>query len=157
MKTLSLQMEIINRKRTTVEAIGEFERRFSIQLPSLYIELLLDSNGGRPALPAFPISGLSLNPLGSVNFFFGLVPDYEVYDLTQIMSFFANRVPERVIPIAGNGGVDYICLDLRNSGERIVFWDHAHFWSTGEWRESDLYFIASSFEEFLKSLRANPY
>jgi hypothetical protein len=46
---------------------------------------------------------------------------------------------------------------MRDGRERVVLWDHRPFWGTGEWRESDLYHVADSFEEFLASLRPNPY
>jgi hypothetical protein len=157
MKQAVLPKVTESNRRTSQAAIDTFERRFRVKLPSMYVAFLLETNGGRPEKPTFPISGLALNPLGSVHFFFGLAPDLQVYDLTEIMIFFENRIPDGIVPIACNQGSDYVCLDLRNGGERVVFWDHAHFWSTGEWRESDLYFIANSFEEFLKSLRPNPY
>jgi SMI1-KNR4 cell-wall len=146
-----------NVRRTSRAAVGTFERRFQVVLPSLYAAFLLATNGGRPKKSAFPIQGLALNPLGNIQFFFGLAPELAVYDLTEIMAFFEARIPNDIVPIACNDGSDYVCLDLRNGGERVVFWDHAHFWSTGEWRANDLYFIANSFEEFLKSLRPNPY
>jgi SMI1 / KNR4 family (SUKH-1) len=146
-----------NSRPTSRDAIVAFQRRFQVTLPPIYIGFLLATNGGQPERPTFPIHGLALNPLGSVHCFFGLAPELTVYDLTEIMTFFENRVANGVVPIASNSGSDYICLDLRSNSERVVFWDHSHFWSTGEWRESDLYFIANSFEDFLKSLRPNPY
>ena len=60
------------------------------------------------------------------------------------------------LPVTAAG--DYVCLDLaRASRRRVAFWDKRHFWGTGEWREGDLYHVANSFEEFLASLRPNPY
>jgi SMI1-KNR4 cell-wall len=144
-------------RSTTPTAIEEFEGTFGLQLPELFKQFLLATNGGRPRNPSFPISGLASNPIGDVNFFFGIAPQMDVYDLQKIFKRFVGRIPNDMVPTGENGGVDYICLDLRNGGERVVFWDHAHFWSTGEWRESDLYFIAGSFDEFLTSLRPNPY
>ena len=60
------------------------------------------------------------------------------------------------VPIANQDLGSYICLDLRNGRQRVDFWDHRHFWSTGEWRERDLYHVADSFEEFLSLLRPKP-
>ena len=55
--------------------------------------------------------------------------------------------------IACTGLADYICLDLRNSQERVVFWDNRPFWGTGVWNEADLYPIANTVAEFFASLR----
>jgi SMI1-KNR4 cell-wall len=142
---------------TSRRAISEFERQYRVAFPRAYVGFLLATNGGRPENVVYPIEGLADNPLGDLHFFMGLAPRWEVFDLRRFLDMFADRIPTGVVPIAVNGGSDYVCLDLRSKGERVVFWDHAHFWSTGEWRESDLYFIAGSFEEFLKSLRPNPY
>lgn len=144
-------------RRTSRPAIEAFMQRFDLVLPGSYIKFLMETNGGRPVEPTFPVSGSQSSSLESVHFFFGLAPDYEGYDLTGKMSFFENKIPRNVVPIASTDTGDYICLDIKNQGERVVFWNQAYFWSTGEWRESDLYFIAGSFEEFLKLLRPNPF
>lgn len=157
MKRPSFPKMTENDRHTSQAALIAFERRFRVVLPSLYASFLIATNGGRPENSAFPIQGLALNPLGNIQFFFGLAHELAVYDLTLVMAFFEARIPSNIVPIACNDGSDYVCLDLRAGGERVVFWDHGHFWSTGEWRESDLYFIANSFEAFLKSLRPNPY
>jgi hypothetical protein len=94
---------------------------------------------------------MELNPHASVQVFFGI--DAASSDLAENYDFHAGRIPAEIVTIASNGGGNYICLDLRGGGEKIVFWDHRPFWRTGEWRESDLYHVADSFEEFLGSLR----
>ena len=153
-----MKVEMVHENPTTTrEAIASLEQQIGLILPSSYRAFLLSTNGGRPVLPTFPIVNLPLNPLGSVNHFFGITSNFEVYQLAWQHHFHEGRIPPGLLLIAGNAGSDFICLDLRNAKERVVFWDYAHFWSTGEWRESDLCFIANSFEEFLKSLRPNPY
>ena len=143
---------------TSQAAIENFERHHELKLPALYRQFLLTTNGGRPKNPVFPIRGMPLNPAGSIQLFFGVENrTWTVYDLSKTLDFYAGRIPHDIVPIAGNGGGDYICLDLRNGGERVAFWDNRHFWGTGEWRESDLYHVADSFAEFLASLRPNPY
>ena len=137
---------------TSERAIRDFEQQYGVRLPKVYVGFLLMTNGGRPNKLAYPIAGLA-----DVDFFMGLAPQSETFDLRRYLDIFAGRIPADFVLVGVNGGVDYICLDLRDGGERVVFWDHAHFWSTGEWREGDLYFIANSFQEFLTSLRPNPY
>lgn len=142
---------------TSTTAIDQLEALLGYNLPPLYRRFLLNSNGGRPAASLFPIVGLPLNEHGVINFFFGIAPQWPMYDLEKIFLLFQGRIPKGVLPIAENGGVDYICLDLRNGKCEVVYWDHRHFWGTGEWREGDLYKVSNSFAGFLASLRPNPY
>lgn len=152
---MSLKVTSANQP-TTADAIGGFERSRGVSFPSAYKEFLLTSNGGVPEAALFPIEGMALNPNGVVQAFFGIDAEWPTSDLAKVHDLFANGIPAGIVPIAGNGMGDYVCLDLRNGRERIAFWDKRHFWSTGEWRETDLYHIANSFGEFLASLRPNP-
>jgi hypothetical protein len=93
------------------------------------------------------------NPTGCIQCFFGFKKKIDVDNLSSNYDLYVGGLPHGIVPIAGNGGGDYVCLDLRNNQERVAFWDKRHFWGTGEWRESDLYDIASSFEDFLSSLK----
>jgi hypothetical protein len=142
---------------TSTAAIEAFERERGLALPALYKQFLLVTNGGRPTSPLFPIDGMALNPQGSIQFFLGVENrKWPVYDLAETHDWYAGGIPHGVVPIACTGMGDYICLDLRDGKERVAFWDHRHFWGTGEWRESDLYHVADSFAEFLASLRPDP-
>jgi hypothetical protein len=141
---------------TTPEAIAEFERSRGLALPALYKQFLLAANGGRPDLRVFPIKGMAFAPYGTLHFLHGLDARLPSYDLGKIFDRFKNGIPEGMVPIACTDGTGYICLDLRGGQERVAFWDNRHFWGTGEWRESDLYQIASSFLEFLGWLRPDP-
>jgi hypothetical protein len=138
---------------TSLATIEDFERKH-VLLPGLYKEFLLAANGGRPTSSIFPITGMALNPDGSIQFFFGIGNQrWPGYDLTNVLQELGDRIPSGIIPIATTDTGEYLCLDLREGGERVVFWDRVHFWGMGEWRESDLYHVADSFEEFLASLR----
>jgi hypothetical protein len=136
---------------TTLAAIDAFERERKLVLPQAYKKFLLATNGGVPNTPIFPIKGMELNPFGGVQSFLGI--DAPLSDLAENNDLYAGGIPANIVLIAGNGGGDYICLDLRDGGEKVVFWDKRPFWGAGEWRESDLYPVANSFEEFLASLR----
>lgn len=143
---------------TTSTAIEQFELERGLALPGLYKDFLLATNGGRPKSSVFPIEGMPLNPAGSIHFFFGIENlRWPVYDLAKTYDFFADRIPKSIVPIASDDFGSHICLDLRKGKNRVAFWDHRHFWGTSEWRESDLYHVADSFEQFLASLRPDPY
>jgi len=137
---------------TTEMAIAEFERGRGLKLPEAYREFLLFTNGGVPSNPTFPIAGLANNPLGDVQVFFGLGSKWPGTDLAEIYDRYGPGIPRGVVPVADNGGGDYVCLDLRNNEEKVAFWDKGHFWSTAEWREDDLYPVAPSFAAFLEVL-----
>lgn len=138
---------------TTVAAIAAFERDHDLVLPPLYREFLLATNGGPPEKTVFPVQGMPNNPDNIVQGFFGIGVPYHTNELAYPVDLYAGGIPHGVLPIAGNGGGDYLCLDLRAGTDRVAFWDKRHFWGTGEWRESDLYPVANSFAEFLAALR----
>jgi hypothetical protein len=77
-------------------------------------------------------------------------------ELAYAYDLYAGGLPRGIVPIAGDGSGNYVCLDLRKGTDRVAFWDKRHFWGAGEWRESDLYHVASSFEEFLGFLCLHP-
>jgi hypothetical protein len=136
----------------TNRMIEEFEAPRNLKLPKLYCQFLKSTNGGIPDKDTYPISGMPNNPEGGIQCFFGFLKELEVDTINWNYDLYAGGFPHGIVPIAGNGGGDYVCLDLRNGGERVAFWNKRHFWGTGEWREKDLYPIADSFEQFLASL-----
>ena len=133
--------------------ISAFENKNNIKLPDLYRQFLKQTNGGRPDRDKYPIVGLANNPFGGIQTFFGFNKLCDVDNLSNNYDFYSDKIPHGVLLIAGNGGGDYVCLDLRSGKERVVFWDNRHFWGTGEWREIDLYRIADNFAEFTRALR----
>lgn len=142
---------------TTLAAIEDFERERGLTLPRLYKEFLLATNGGSPKNPAFPIQGMPDRKFETIQAFLGIGVRVPTSELAYAHDLYSGGIPQGIVPIAGNGGGDYMCLDLRNGKERIAFWDLRHFWGTGEWRESDFYHVANSFAEFLALLQPNPY
>ena len=142
---------------TTMTAIRNFEGERGIALPNSYREFLLASNGGVPLKSSFPLSGAGNRTWETVQVFFGVGVRWPTTELAYAYDLYAGGLAHGVVPIAGNGAGDYVCLDLRHGGERVAFWDQRHFWGTGEWREVDLYHVADSFAEFIASLRPSPY
>ena len=137
--------------------IDEFERARDIKLPLEYREFLLNTNGGVPNDVVYPIEGFQLNPFGGLQIFFGVDTGISYASLEVVLDMYAGGIPQGVIPIADNGGGDYVCIDLRRGMSKIVFWDKRPYWSTGLWREEDLYPVADSFSSFLGALRPNPH
>ena len=144
-------------RQTTSSEIESFQRKRHLQLPQTYLQFLLATNGGVPHVTVFPITGMPLNPTGSVQTFLGIGCREPTDDLAYAYDLYAAGFPHGIVPIAHSGSGDLICLDLRRDSNRVAYWDKAHFWSTGEWRESDLYHIADSFEKFVAGLTPDPY
>jgi SMI1 / KNR4 family (SUKH-1) len=132
--------------------INDFEKSRQIKLPDLYRNFLKTTNGGIPDRKKYPIVGMLDNPFGGIQCFFGFGKQIEVDLLEYNYDLYVGGFPHGIVPIAANGSGDYVCLDLRNGDDRVAFWDKRHFWGTGKWRESDLYHVADSFEDFLRSL-----
>lgn len=143
--------------QTSSAAIEDFERRRDLALPGSYKEFLLATNGGIPATPAFPVEGIPRTRIWVIQAFFGVGVREPTNELSYGYDLYAGGIPGGIVPIASDGMGNYVCLDMRKGADRVAFWDKRHFWGTGEWRESDLYHVANSFEEFLASLRPNPY
>ena len=155
---MSLQMDPEYRNPPTTEtAIKDFAEVRKLSLPKSYIEFLLQFNGGRPTTPNFPVSGYPNAPTWDVRTLLGIGTTHETTELAYNFDLYEGGFPTGIIPIAIDDGINYVCLDLRNGADRVAFWDKRHFWGTGEWRESDLYHVADSFDAFLESLKPSPY
>lgn len=129
-----------------------FAQRHGIHFPKAYEKFLLNTNGGQPVPSAFPIEGLSGNPSGVVQAFFGLKANVGTEDLENNLLELGESVPKGILPIAGTEGDDFLVLDLRQTGAPIMFWDRRKFWGSNVWNESDLYPVANNFETLLSEL-----
>lgn len=136
--------------------ITSFEERHRLLLPRSYRIFLLQTNGGRPEPPTFPIEGFLDNPLGDVQVFFGLNANEPTEDLDQVLNEIAESVPAGILPVGRTAGDDFICLDLRKRGAPVVFWNRVPFWGSNIWIENDLYPVAHDFDNLLQDLRDEP-
>jgi len=142
---------------TSLSAIIEFECAHGLKLPASYKLFLLETNGGIPRNSNFTIVTRPSNPDENVQNFLGIgVPGIPTSELSYPIDLYHGGIPDGLLPIANQDFGSYICLDLRDGTDRVAFWDKSHFWSTGEWREVDLYHVADSFEAFLALLGPAP-
>jgi hypothetical protein len=135
--------------------IEAFCNKYTLKLPPAYIQFLLKHNGGKPTPAAFPIKGFPQNPFGAIQAFFGIRATISTEDLENLMLEFEGTFPKDLLPIACTGTGDYLCIDLRNSRGKIVFWDFHPFWGNNIWSENHLYDVASDFAALLDSIN-NP-
>ena len=136
--------------------ISKFAEVQNVKLPIAYERFLLRHNGGRPIQATFKIDKLQGNQEGKIHFFFGINFSIESYDLILMNKFFRPGMPDGIVVIACTAGIDYICLDLRGSAEKVVYWAHAHYWGTGEWREQDFYDITPTFLDLIQMMNSGP-
>ncbi len=133
--------------------INSFALRHQLVLPPSYVAFLLRYNGGQPEPAGFPIEGLADNPLGAIQVFFGIKAKNPTEDLDRVLTEECSKIPHGVVPIACTEGDDFVCIDLRDPGCPVLFWDRRLFWGSNLWNEQDLYSIAQDFDSFLANLR----
>jgi len=136
----------------SVEDVENLEAHIGIRLPDDYRAFLLKHNGGRPTPDTYPIEGLANNPFGGVHFFFGIDDPVESCNLDWNFRIMNGRLPSNLFAIAGDAGMDLICLSLfGDDAGSVVFWDGYH--EPSEPSYANVYRIAESFPAFLESLR----
>lgn len=109
------------RKLENEKSIELVQNKFGIKFPPDFIEVVKKYNAGRPTPSTYDTARLKGKDFGELLNFnldqsFNIMHEYE-----QIK----NRLPESVIPIAGDPGGNYLCYDFRSTMEpKIKFWDH---------------------------------
>lgn len=145
----------IEGKPLSEEDILKAEQEMQTMIPKEYREFLKKHNGGHPSPCDFYISIDTNNKIkkiqASISKFYGLEG---TYNLAWNYKEYKDRMPSEMFPIAEVGGCNIcLCREGNNQG-KVYFWD-----SEEENPEipqpyyDNLYFIANSFEEFLKSLK----
>lgn len=126
------------------DEIKGFEKSFDITLPESFIDFYLQANGGSPSLRYFEeyrISAFLPIKHGEGN---------TVESKIEILKL-AERLPEKYIPFAFDGGGWYFCVDAgeTNYGSIYVL--------PNGLLESEPIFIVSSFSEFINGLSEEEY
>lgn len=113
---------------------------------------------------------ISANGLALFDFFYGQSQQAGPTGLKQQINFFRGRIPETMIPIAGDGGAGQICLGIKGDDlGKVFYWDMAnepldeetYFEDYGEpmpaeAKRQNLHLVADSFDEFLDQLVLRP-
>lgn len=134
--------------------ISNLETRLGYVFPPDYRAFLLRVNGGyQPNLEVFDIGngeGTMLKDLYSLG-------GEGIHDLARHIEFLADDFPSGVIPVGQDGFGNDICLGISNDNYGEVYF---HYHDRGKADPDDefepAYFVAHSFQEFLKSLRMDP-
>ncbi|MFM7161022.1 MAG: SMI1/KNR4 family protein [Planctomycetaceae bacterium] len=110
-------------------------------------------------------SGLSL-----FDFFYGRTQQAGPSGLRQQIRFFRGRIPDTMIPIAGDGGAGQICIGIKGDDwGKVFYWDMANEPLDEETyledfgkpmpaddKRQNVYLVADSFDRFLAQLALSP-
>jgi hypothetical protein len=138
--------------------IDALERSLGIMLPPDYRAFLKQHNGGRPDPRFFPVQGWPNRfpgrpdqEYGGVHYFHGIDEPITSSNLDWNFRILRGRIPDELLPIAGDESGNEICLSMWGSNRGHVYiWDHDGEHSPPTY--ANIYLIAKSFPEFLESL-----
>jgi hypothetical protein len=164
------------------EEIRSVENQIGIRLPQSYRSLLgqlgaftfkgrSDDNPfvfftAKAELPSYVTTeGLSI-----IRSFYGKTQQAGPSGLQQQINVFQGRIPETMIPIAGDGGAGQICLGIKGDDlGKVFYWDMAnepldeetYLEDYGEpmpaeAKRQNVHLVADSFDEFLDQLVLGP-
>jgi len=124
--------------------IGQIEKALNVSLPPDYKECIRFCHGGRPTKKVFSF----FDPdIGAMESCIGVLLSLSEDDDESVLETYARLskyLPDNAVPIADDGGGDFVCLDF-SAGERptVGYWPHG---------EQKLIPLANTFSEFLDLL-----
>jgi cell wall assembly regulator SMI1 len=132
----------------TDDDITAVENAIGNRFPGDYREFAKRYSGGSPNETDFEFPDDETGTFcASVGEFFTLTPedDRSLLRRMERTEFF----PSGLVPLAGDGGGNYICFDFRSdsSSPPIVFWHHGR-----RGLDVEISFVAKSFSDFVKLL-----
>ena len=135
----------------TNQRVDALERYLGIVLPETYKSFLTRYNGGRPRPNFFTIHGFEGNPFGSVHYFFGLDRPIRSNNIDWNYQIYDRRIPRELLPIAGDGSGNIICLSLEGVNKDFVYyWDHDT--ETSPPTYENIYLISDTFDKFINDI-----
>lgn len=137
----------------TIEDIEKVEKDRGIKIPNNYKKILLDSDGGFPEKRSYYFKdGEGTNVIGRDRLTFDYVRIDGFNDLAEISYTDPSEFPKDMIPIATDGGGNYICISSSNG--KIYYLDHEEIaeQSGDEPDYYGFYYICESLETFMDSL-----
>jgi hypothetical protein len=139
------------------ERIARFEGAAHLQLPGEYREFLKRyGNTAFEEYIRYPFidkeCSWANNGYGGMSVFYGLDG---IYDLEKEFANHIGRIPSDMLPIAEDGGGNLVCLAFTGPDRgSVFFWDRDAEPEDGEQDlRTNVYLIARSFDDFLKSMR----
>ncbi|GAF18238.1 hypothetical protein JCM19046_2800 [Bacillus sp. JCM 19046] len=128
----------------TDEVLQEAERRFGVQLPEAYVELLKQQNGGSLEANAVPSPSEKIEePYIEVTEIYGIGEDMGIYDTSYLIQEW--ELPEKIVLFSGTGHA-WLAFDYRKTSANppIVYIETD--------AETKVYKLADDFAQFLGML-----
>lgn len=148
------------RKKNEIKDIIEFEKNYNVSFPPQYKHHLLSYNGGAPHPDIFSFTEKGTKTNSRINYFYAIGSSGSD-NFNEVMETFKvddKRMPDHILPIAEDPFGNVVCISSgANDFGRIYFWDHemeVDYSVSDDTDYSNLYFIANSFNEFIKMLKA---
>jgi len=122
------------------------------QLPDDYRSFLLMYNGG--GLSGYSFYAEDIDQEFRTDVFYGLnIEGRRAIDLRYWFNTYDDEIPKKSLLIGGDPGGMHLLYVTKGEDKGIYLWDHAHRIEGYSEEEGNTYFIAESFEEFIKSLK----
>lgn len=121
------------------EDVVTVEKKIGFKLPSDYIKLVLQNNGGRPRPNRF-------NTYNSSDRVFKSLISLNTYDhgnIFSVLEWVGDRIQRSMVPIAEDPSGNYLCYDFSKSKPIVVFWSN---------ESGSIEFVSNSFDELLDQL-----
>jgi hypothetical protein len=146
-----------DRPPVPAEALAAAEARLAElghRIPPSYKAFLADQDGGKPVRGVFSFRQHDREQSDRVRLFYG-VAESPNGDLVGEAESMTGRLPEGVLPIAGDSFGNLVVLDGRDDNDGpVFFWDHE--FETDLPDESDLFWVAPDLSTFLDQLEPEP-
>lgn len=146
------KIEIKAFEKITEDDIAEMEELFDIVLPNDYKKFLLKYNGGAVKINKF--NELSLDDINesiNIDVLYGIHTGSKASDIEYWTNEYAEDLFEKTIIIGDSIQHGFIVLVCDGSNNGIYYYDDSYYFDSSN-DESNVYFIADTFEAFWESL-----
>jgi hypothetical protein len=142
----------VTSERTDPSRLARLEQKIQSALPEAYRQFLLRHNGGKPERRIFTFNEHGSESTDAIRYFYADCSN-SLYSIEEKLRIYSGRIPQGHLPIACDSLGNLVLLSV-NPGDygAIYFWDHERELPRPGSRDN-LYIVASSFEEFIESLR----
>lgn len=156
---------IKSKESSSIDDISAFEKRIGYLLPEDYKEFLLKTNGGSfDCYKVIDTERFGKTSPEMVDLIYGLNSESysDLDDKFNTYHIEDKRMPDGLIPIAGDPGGNHFCIALgEGKNGEIYFWDHeleVEFDSPEQAKNyyENCFFVCGSFSEFLQKIYDAP-
>jgi hypothetical protein len=147
-----IQMAIEKFGEGKVENIKTFENQYNLQLPKDYINFLLQYNGGIVEKDEnCQVIVKSLKGTIHIDVLYGIDTTHENANINTWMDMFKGDILDGAIIIGDSIEHGFLVMMCSKDNSGICYWDHTFAFPNSS-DESNTYYIANTFDDFIKGL-----